>query len=145
MGWPAVKINPLFIYSSLSQIISPVGWGCGINRLHLCSGVTHPPNECPGYDSKKSNGEVPVMLELWGMWSSPSLPSLQGPPWPEVVEPDTVLCMGQIELNCVLMLNWIIQIRNVLTFKWVLTWNWSVWIRTVWLNWIARNRNAFDN
>ena len=44
------------------------------------------------------------MLELWGMWSTlsfPSLPSLLGP---EVVVPDKVLSMGQIELNCVLML-----------------------------------------
>ena len=26
------------------------------------------------YDAKQSDGEVPVMLELWGMWSTPSLP-----------------------------------------------------------------------
>ena len=25
------------------------------------------PNECPRYDTKQSDGEVPVMLELWGM------------------------------------------------------------------------------
>ena len=24
------------------------------------------PNECPGYDTKQSDGEIPVMLELWG-------------------------------------------------------------------------------
>ena len=36
------------------------------------------------------------MLELWGMWSTPSLPSLSGPLWLRVVAPD----MGQIELNC---------------------------------------------
>ena len=30
------------------------------------------PNECPGYDTKQSNGEVPVMLELWGLQSNPS-------------------------------------------------------------------------
>ena len=29
--------------------------------------------------TKLSYGEVPVMLELWGMRSSPSLPSLPGP------------------------------------------------------------------
>ena len=45
------------------------------------------------------------MLELWEMRSIPSLPSLPGPLWPEVVAPDRVLSMGQIELNCVLMLN----------------------------------------
>ena len=37
------------------------------------------PNECPGYDTKQSDGEVPVMLELWGMRSTPSLPLLQSP------------------------------------------------------------------
>ena len=26
-----------------------------------------PPNECPGYDTKWSDSEVPVMLELWGI------------------------------------------------------------------------------
>ena len=36
------------------------------------------PNKCPGYD-KQSDGEAPVMLELWGMWSTPSLPLLPGP------------------------------------------------------------------
>ena len=38
-----------------------------------------PTNECPGYDTKPSDDEVPVMLELWGMWSTPSLPLL--PEW----------------------------------------------------------------
>ena len=28
------------------------------------------------------------MLELWGMWSTPLLPSLPGPLWPGVVAPD---------------------------------------------------------
>ena len=38
------------------------------------------------------------MLELWGMWSTPSLPLLPGPLWPGVVTPDGVQSMGQIEL-----------------------------------------------
>ena len=38
-----------------------------------------PPYECPAYDAEQSNGEVPVMLEFWGMWSTPSLPSLPRP------------------------------------------------------------------
>ena len=45
------------------------------------------------------------MLELWGMQSTPSLPLLSGPPWPGVGAPDTVLSVGQIELNCVVILN----------------------------------------
>ena len=40
------------------------------------------------------------MLELWRMWSTPSLPSLPGPLWSQEVAPDRVLSMGQIELNC---------------------------------------------
>ena len=63
------------------------------------------PNECPRYDPKQSDAEVPVMIELWGMRSTPSLPLLPGSLWPRVVVPDNVLSMGQIELNSVLMLN----------------------------------------
>ena len=54
------------------------------------------------------------MLDLWGMRSTPSLPSLPGPFWPGVVPPDSVLCKTElfeielfflIELICVLVLN----------------------------------------
>ena len=45
-------------------------------------------NKCPGYDTKQSDGKVPAMLELWGMQSTPLLPSLPGPLWPGVVAPD---------------------------------------------------------
>ena len=74
------------------------------------------------------------MLKLWGMWSTPSLSSLPG-----------LLSMGQIELNCVLMLNWIAWNRTVFDIETVLMLNQIVLIRTVWLNWIAWNRNVFDN
>ena len=37
------------------------------------------PNECPGYDTKQSDGKVPVMLKFWGMWSTSLLLSLPGP------------------------------------------------------------------
>ena len=47
-----------------------------------------------GYDTKQSDGEIPAVLELWGMQSTPSLPSLPGPLWPRVVAPDRVLSMG---------------------------------------------------
>ena len=47
-----------------------------------------------GYDTKQSDGEVPVMLELWKMQSNPSLPSLPSPLWLGVVTPDRVLSMG---------------------------------------------------
>ena len=38
-------------------------WGCIIHWLRLCRGVT-PNNECPGYETKQSDGEVPVILGL---------------------------------------------------------------------------------
>ena len=44
------------------------------------------------YDTKQSDHETPVMLELCGMQSTPSLL------WPGVVAPDMILSMGQIEL-----------------------------------------------
>ena len=50
--------------------------------------------ECPGYDTKQSNGEVPLMLGLWGMRRTPSLPLLLGPLWPRMVTPDRALSMG---------------------------------------------------
>ena len=52
------------------------------------------PNECPGCNPKQSDSEVPVMLELWEVQSTPLLPSLPGPFWLRVVAPDRVLSMG---------------------------------------------------
>ena len=108
-----------------------VGWGCRIHWLHLCRGVIPPPNECPRYNTKQSDGEVPVMLELWRMQSTSSLSSLSGPLWLGVVVPDRVLSMGQIELNSILMLNWIAWNRTVFDIETVLKLNWTVWNRTV--------------
>ena len=45
------------------------------------------------------------MLELRGMWSTSLLPSLPGQLGLGVVALDRVLSMGQIELNCVLILD----------------------------------------
>ena len=90
-----------FIFNFLIILIKliNVGWGCRIHRLHLYRKINSP-NESPGYDTKQSDAEVPVMLEFWGMQRIPSLPLLPGPLWPRVVAPDRVLSMGQIELNC---------------------------------------------
>ena len=49
-------------------------------------------------DIKQTDGEAPVMLKRWGMQSTSLLPSFQGLLWPEVVEPDRVVCVGQREL-----------------------------------------------
>ena len=35
------------------------------------SGKTPPPNECPVYDIEQYDGEVPVMLRLWGKVEHP--------------------------------------------------------------------------
>ena len=51
------------------------------------------------YDTKQSDGEVPVMLELGRMQRTLSLLSLPGPLWPWVVAPDRALSIGQIELT----------------------------------------------
>ena len=93
-GWLYLFGNYPWFQIDLSQ----VGLDCRIHRLHLCRGVRSPPNECPAYDSKQTDGEAPVMLELWGMRSTPSLPSLPGPFWPRVVAPDRFLCIYQIKL-----------------------------------------------
>ena len=58
-----------------------------------------------------------VMLELWGMWSTSSLPSFLGPLCSGVVPLDKFQSMGQIELNHVLMLNWIVWNRRVYIYK----------------------------
>ena len=62
-------------------------------------------NECPVYDSKQSDGEVSVMLELWRMQIAPSLPSLPSPLWPGVIAPETAQAMGQIKQKYILLQN----------------------------------------
>ena len=45
--------------------------------------------------------------------------AIPGPLWPGVEVPDKVLSMGQIELKCVLMLNWIVWNRTVYCIRWI--------------------------
>ena len=61
-----------------------------------CAEGEDPHNECPRYETKQRYGEVPVMLDLWGMQSTPSLPLLPSPFWHGMVVPDRVLSMGWI-------------------------------------------------
>ena len=58
----------------------------------------HPPTpyECHGYDIKLFDGETPV-LEIWGMWSTPSFSLLLGHLWPGLVATDRVISLGQTE------------------------------------------------
>ena len=65
----------------------------------------------PVYDTKQSDGKASVMLELWGMQSTPSFTFLPGSLCLGVVIPDRILSISQIEL----ILNWIVWNRNVFT------------------------------
>ena len=118
----AFSLDCLISYPGHTLRYCPVSWGCRIHWLHLSRGVRPPLNKCPGYDTKQSDGEVPAMLELWGMRSTPSLPLLPGPLRPGVVAPDKGPIYGLNRINSIIMLNWI-----------------------VWVNWMAWNRNLFDN
>ena len=90
-GWVNYRITQL---SSL-----PSRWGRLNKPTASLQRSKTPPNECPRYDSKQSDGEVPAMLELWGMQTTPLLPSLPGLLWPGVVAPHRVLSVGQTEVN----------------------------------------------
>ena len=74
----------------------PVGWSYRIHRLHLYKKV-RPPNVCPGYDIKQSDGEAPV-LDFLGMRSTLSLHLLSSPLRIEVVTPNRFISMDNIEL-----------------------------------------------
>ena len=65
--------------------------------MHLWRKVKPYPNECPEYDTKQSDDEA-LVLELRGMWSTPSLALLVDSLQPRVVIPIKVPSMGQIEL-----------------------------------------------
>ena len=55
-------------------------------------------NECTRYDIKQSDGEAPIMLELWEMWITPSLTLISDPLKLGVIATHRVLSMGQIEM-----------------------------------------------
>ena len=57
------------------------------------------------------------MLEFRGMRSTPLLSSFPGPLWFGAVAPDRVLSMGQIEINSLIMLNWIVEIELLICIK----------------------------
>ena len=103
-----------------------MGRGCKIPRLHICRRVKPLSNGCPGYDTKQSDCEAPVILVYT------SLPSLPGPLCPGVVAPDKFLSMDQTGIHCGVTLNWIVWNRTFfLHWNWVSILNWMVWNRTV--------------
>ena len=119
--FPSISLCHTLLYFypllfSVPHLLScPFGCRGGVEYTNSISAEGYDPPKW--YDTKQPDGEIPVMLELWGMWSTPSLPSLPGQLWPVVVAPDRVLSMGQIKLNCILMLKWIVWNRTVLTCK----------------------------
>ena len=62
------------LYPSLTgSLFPPVSWYFRMHWLHLCRGVRpHPIKGCSGYDVKQSDRVVPA-LEIWEIWSTPSL------------------------------------------------------------------------
>ena len=77
----------------------------------------------PNNGTKQFDGDVPVTPELRGIRSTPSLSSLPGPLLPGLEVPHEVLYMGQKELKCELMLNWIAWKRTDLKKTWKLALN----------------------
>ena len=108
----------LKVYSFMRNIAThynecPVALGYRIHRLLFCRGVRPSPDECPVYDAKQSDGEVPLGKVGVSLHCHHSQVHC-GLEWEHLIR---VLSMGQIELNCVLVLNWIAWNRTVSTFK----------------------------
>ena len=76
-----------------------VGCSCKIRRLHLCRRIRQPPAPTIFLGMTLNCiwwwGSIP---RLWGMWSSPSLPSFPSPLEPGLVVFVKVRSMGYIEL-----------------------------------------------
>ena len=131
----------IYIHTHIEVSSCPVGSGCRIHWLLLCRGVRPPPtNECPDYDTKQSDGEVPVMLELWEMLSTPSLLLLPGPFWPGVEALDMVLllqakknqtvylCKTELfEIELFSHLTELFQYLTVCEPKTIIILNWIIW------------------
>ena len=99
-----LAVHSLYTHTDTHTHIGPVGWSCRIHQLYLCRRVRLL-QRVSGYDTKLTDGEVPVMLVLRGTWSKSLVVSLLVWLWPRVVALDRVLSIGQIEINCVLLLN----------------------------------------
>ena len=111
-----IEIRSILFEISIYKLCHSSLLGCRIRQLQFYEGLRPPSNDCRGYDTKPSHDEA-FVLELWGIWSTSSLPLLLVPLWPEI--PVKVLSIGQIQLfnhllylkpfDCAkkrLMLNW---------------------------------------
>ena len=78
------------------------GWAVKYTS-YISSEGYDPPNKCPTYDIKQSDGEAPVILELWGNVEYSFIaivPRFTGPKWKHLIRD---LSMGQKSvwhLNC---------------------------------------------
>ena len=104
----------------------PVTWVYRMHRLYGCKRV-RPPNECPVYYTEQSHGE--------GSSNAGALGNAEHP-FTSIAPRST---LGQISSA------WEGHIYGQNRTKCRLIQNWIVWMRTVWLKWIAWNRNVFDN
>ena len=75
----------------VSNIANPVDWAYGIRRLYLCRKARSP------HTHLTRVLDMTLSLELWGMWSTPSLPLISGPLWPKRIRPDRIPFMDQIK------------------------------------------------
>ena len=105
-------------------------------------GKTQLPRVSCIWHTKQSDSEVLVMLELWGMQSTPLLPSVQGPLKPGVIAPDKGPIFGSkwtkpwfwkcfvfvfkmriyAKLNCLWHLDWVPMLK------------WIIWNKTFFLH-----------
>ena len=140
-----LKLNAVTFHLTNCSVSS----GCRRHWLLHCRAIRPPPNKCPGHGIKQHDGEFPVMLELSEMQSTPSWPSFPRSLRPGMIAPNRVLFMDQIELNCILMLNWIAWKKTVFPFKlrtyakmnWMNCLKWNCFCM---LNWNVWNRSVFD-
>ena len=74
-------ISFLMILSFQTLLSCPFGIGRAVEYTDCFSGEGSYPSQTFARFTTVNNGEVPVMLELWRMQSSSSLPSPLGPLW----------------------------------------------------------------
>ena len=92
--------------------IGQVGWGYRIQRRNTQQQVSY---IIQGWGS--NNNPRMGLQNCWSFGEWRAIPLLPGLLCPGVVESDGYQSMGQIELNWILMLNWIFWKRTVLKFK----------------------------
>ena len=79
------------------------------------------PNECAGYDTKQSDGKVPVMLELWECGVPLHCHRFQdhsGPEWKHLIG----LIYGSNRTKVCIMLNWIVWNITLFDIETVYSW-----------------------